>query len=305
MAAASTTSSRLWPALKRSSFEHSPPMVRAAASSSHALSGVPPELRVHGPRGQSTGRHRPAGALDDARLGRPAEPTRCHVDALLEERAVERIGLVEDGQHLEPTVAQQTLYRDLHPGDEGLDQQQRSFLLVGGGGHDGAHPFDCGCKLRGAVRPDDPAAGRHGDRLEHARKGDPREIQRAAQIENAEVGALRPRPRARRARARSFLRESLAASGGFPASPSSRATLPASSTVASSGASTAENPPGSSRAAAQMESRAFSSSSEVDSKARRRGQRVLSLRYHEQPHPEAGRGANVRRSSIASRRCDE
>ena len=156
------------------------------------LSRVPPELRMHGPRDKTEGRHRLADALGDAYLGDPAETARGDVDALLEERTVKRIGLVEDRQHLEPAVEQQPLQRDLRPRDEGLDQKQRSFILVPCIRHDGAHPLDGGRELPGVIGPNDPAAGRHRNRLDHAGKRDSGEIRPEAQIEDAKLGHLHP-----------------------------------------------------------------------------------------------------------------
>src|ERR1700737_521155 len=56
--------------------------------------------------------------LDDPRLRRRIPPRWRDIDGLLEEGSVERIGLVEDGQHLELAVAKQGLDRQLVAGDE-------------------------------------------------------------------------------------------------------------------------------------------------------------------------------------------
>ena len=65
-----------------------------------------------------------AGArVDDGGLSSARQPGRRDVDRLLEEGAVERVGLVEEREHLELAVGQQALQRDLAPGDEVLDQE--------------------------------------------------------------------------------------------------------------------------------------------------------------------------------------
>ena len=49
------------------------------------------------------------------------------VDRLLEEGAVERVGLVEERQHVQLAVGQQPLQRHLEAGDERLDQEMVSL----------------------------------------------------------------------------------------------------------------------------------------------------------------------------------
>ena len=44
------------------------------------------------------------------------------VDRFLKERAIERIGLVEDGERAEGAAVEHALHRELPPGDEGLHQ---------------------------------------------------------------------------------------------------------------------------------------------------------------------------------------
>ena len=83
--------------------------------------------------------------LDRHRLARRGD-----VDRLLEERAVERVGLVEDGQHLEGPGHQEGLDGDFGAGDEALDQHR--FQRPGNGmdAVDGRPGLDV------VIDPDDP-----------------------------------------------------------------------------------------------------------------------------------------------------
>ena len=280
-------------------------MVRAAASSSHASPVCHRTSACTGPATRPKGGHRPADTFGDARLGGPAEPARGDVDALLEVRAVERVGLVEERQHLEPAVGEQALDRDLRPGDEGLDQQPRPFVLVRRPrpGHDGPHPLDRSRELPGIIGPDHPPARGHRDRLDHAGKRDPGEVEGAAQVDHPEL--RHPDP----GRGEPGPREVLAA------------REPGRAGRVSGEAEIARHPPG------QLHRRvvrghhrgepALASGggpdrferpigiAEVDPQASLRSHRVLALGHHEEPRPETGRSAEIRRDPIASRRRDE
>ena len=83
------------------------------------------------PHGGRRRRHR--GGQRGQHRGRLAG--RGDIDRLLEEGTVERVGLVEDRQHLEDPVHQEGLDRHLGAGDEALDQDR----LVGP--DDGPNPL--------------------------------------------------------------------------------------------------------------------------------------------------------------------
>ena len=89
------------------------------------------------PHGGRRRRHRGGQrGLDQGRLA-----GRGDIDRLFEERAVERVGLVEDRQHLEDPAHQEGLDRDFGAGDEALDQDRLA------GPDDGPNP------LRGRRQP--------------------------------------------------------------------------------------------------------------------------------------------------------
>ena len=97
------------------------------------------------------------------------QPRRRHVQRLLEVRPLERIGLVEDRQHLQTASPQQPLDRHLHAGQVALQQQQRPGRLLSGG----QNPPDAlggRARLLGVIRPDHPAAARQPQRLDDAGK---------------------------------------------------------------------------------------------------------------------------------------
>ena len=72
--------------------------------------------------GEAEGPGRPRGHVHDRGLRGRRVPGRGHVDRLLEERAVERIRLVEHRERAERAALEQPLQRDLDAGDERLDQ---------------------------------------------------------------------------------------------------------------------------------------------------------------------------------------
>ena len=94
------TCSRLTPAPKRSAREHSPPIERAASSSTLTPLAVHAQLGVDRSLPQAQRARRPrSDRLDLGQDGR-RQPRRRHVQRLLEVRPLERVGLVEDRQHL-------------------------------------------------------------------------------------------------------------------------------------------------------------------------------------------------------------
>ena len=62
--------------------------------------------------------------VDDRSLSRVIEPRRCHVDRLLEEWTGQRIGLVEDGDHLENSLVHKAFERYLNPVHVALDKHR-------------------------------------------------------------------------------------------------------------------------------------------------------------------------------------
>jgi hypothetical protein len=93
------------------------------------------------------------------------QPRRRDVDRLLEVGPVERIGLVEDREHVEPAVAHQRLDRHLGAGHEALDQKAlgRDLAGVGENGADSQR----GVRRRvGVVGADHAPAHRERERLD-------------------------------------------------------------------------------------------------------------------------------------------
>src|SRR5215468_11279587 len=81
---------------------------------------VPAQLRVNGTVGEPERASPSRRLLLDLRLDIAREPGRRHVDRLLEERAFERVGLVEERERAEPSGRQEALERYLDSGDEVL-----------------------------------------------------------------------------------------------------------------------------------------------------------------------------------------
>ena len=104
------------PAPKRSAREHRPPIERAASSSTQARSPSQAQLGVHRPLAQPEGAGRIGGQRLDPAQGLGRKPGRRHVERLLEVRPLERIGLVEDRQHLELAGSHERLDGDLDAG---------------------------------------------------------------------------------------------------------------------------------------------------------------------------------------------
>ncbi len=99
-----------------------------------------------------------------------------HVNRFFEERAVEGIGLVEQSQHVQSSVRQESFQRHFRARDEILDEKLPRPLATAG--HVGLlqnapHPSVCGDELRRRGRSNHPAARREAQRLQHAGISDP------------------------------------------------------------------------------------------------------------------------------------
>ena len=80
----------------------------------------------------------PLRALRNRRLKPAWDARRRYVDRFLEERPIQGIRLVENREHVEPPIDDQTLERDLVAGNELLDEKRRLGLT-----HDGSEPVLC------------------------------------------------------------------------------------------------------------------------------------------------------------------
>ena len=98
------------------------------------------------------------------------------VDRLLEERAVERIGLVEDGKHVQRAVVHQPLERVLASGDEPFDQRDRVRVVPLGAhvgrSHSARSRSTAAASAGRIVGAHHAAAARQRDRLQHTGIGD-------------------------------------------------------------------------------------------------------------------------------------
>jgi hypothetical protein len=96
-----------------------------------------------------------------------------HVDGLGEERAVERIRLVEQRQRVQLPSRQQALEGQLRSGHELLHDDVAGRVRVDGGhrriGQQAGQPLGPGDQLHRPVGAHDPAAGRQVQRLDHDR----------------------------------------------------------------------------------------------------------------------------------------
>ena len=140
-------------------------------------------------------RGRRAGdGVDDVPLHRLGRRGRRHVDRLFEERTVERVGLVEQGQRVERPVMEQPFERELPALDEPFHQHRVVRLVALGAdlrrGQQRPHPHERLDKRRGIVGADDAAASRQRQRLDDARVGDG-----AGDLVGIGVGRGREKPR--------------------------------------------------------------------------------------------------------------
>jgi len=130
---------------------------------------------VHRPLGQPQRRAGGGGGRADGALHAVRQARGRHVDGLLEERPLQRVGLVEERQHVQRSPDQQAFQGDLEAGHVFLGKQ----IARGVAGHrdvvadeqrrDAPEGHD---ELLGGVGADDPAAGRQAQRLQHAGKRD-------------------------------------------------------------------------------------------------------------------------------------
>ncbi len=145
------------PAVNRSTALHRPPIGRAASSISHA---------------QAQRGYGRLPAPDDGLPGQLREARWCEVNGLLEEGAVEWVGLVEQPEHMDPAFDHETLERHLGPRDEIFDQDvprpgaaRRHLGLL----EDLLEARECRHEPRRVVGANHAARGREPQRLEHAR----------------------------------------------------------------------------------------------------------------------------------------
>ena len=101
--------------------------------------------------GEAKGVRRLSRRCSDLRLLLTQKTRGRDVNRLLEEGAVERVGLIEDGQHLELATKQESLDRDLFARDEILDQHRATRTVGPAGGDDRRHPGEHGRKARGVI----------------------------------------------------------------------------------------------------------------------------------------------------------
>ncbi len=122
---------------------------------------LPPSPAVN----RSERRHRRLPASNERPLGGRRQARRRHVDGFLEERAVERIGFVEQAEHLEPPVDHEPFERDFGTRHEVLNQDRpaASRLL-----DDSRETLERGCESPRVVGANHAARGREPQRLEHA-----------------------------------------------------------------------------------------------------------------------------------------
>ena len=163
------------PAPKRRLREQRPPIERAAISSTTGPRGESRSSAWSGPLGEP---ERPCPVRDDPldlALERGRVARRRDVNGLLEVRAVERVRLVEQREHLERAAAQEPLERDLRAGHERLDEHLARLLLAARASLRARvpeQPRDApprGDEPGGIVRADDAAARREDERLQDAR----------------------------------------------------------------------------------------------------------------------------------------
>ena len=168
------SSSRVSPVPKRSVREQSPPIDRAAISTTQGPRLVDAQLGVDGTLAETQGQRGPAGDVGDRPLAVVGQPRGGHVDRLLEERPVERVGLVEQGEHRQRAVDQEPLQRHLAAGDEPLDQhlvrslQGRDLRRA----EDRLDPAERGHESVPIVGPDDAATRRQDGGLQDHRVRD-------------------------------------------------------------------------------------------------------------------------------------
>lgn len=159
--------------------------------------------RVHAALGvnrsvpQADGRGRRADRFGNPPCLPGGHGRRRDVQGFLEEWTVERIGLVEEGEHVQRTVMHQSFKRKLAAGDEAFDQEA-VVRWIAFGAHvrptqKRAQPVERNQKLVGIVGADDAAAARQRNRLDDTRKR-----QRSRQLARIRVDSRGEKPRHRK-----------------------------------------------------------------------------------------------------------
>ncbi len=116
-----------------------PPIERAATSITKARPSRTRSSAWTGPSVSPSALVAPCGGRQDGREVGATEPGRCHIERLLEKRAVERVGLVEDGEHAELAVGEHGFHGYFGPGHEPLDEKGPVRCLPGVGGDGPGH----------------------------------------------------------------------------------------------------------------------------------------------------------------------
>ena len=130
---------------------------------------------MHGAFPQPDGGGRLGRLSGNVRLHVGRQTRRRYVQRLLEERTVQRIGLIEHGEHNQLAANQEPLQRHLRARNERFHQDVTRHpaapLYNVRGAQDRREAFKGGDELVCVIGPHDAAAGRQVERLQHARKG--------------------------------------------------------------------------------------------------------------------------------------
>jgi hypothetical protein len=147
-------------------------MGRGAASSIHTPRPLVLHFGVHGTVRQAERGHGPPGRRDDLRLRRSTLTRRCDVQRLFKERAVKRIGFVEQRQRPQNAAGDDPFERELAAGDEFLHLDEPVLLFAPHAdiepGEQLLYALEGGYKLRLIVGANHAAAARKAERFEHA-----------------------------------------------------------------------------------------------------------------------------------------
>ena len=141
-----------------------------------AVGFAPAQLGVDGAGLEAQRARRRRHRVGDAALIGRRAPRRRDVEGFLEGRAVERIGLVEQRQHLERAAGQDALQRELGPGDERFDEDLPGRVRIGpaqgGVGEQALEPRQRRRERGAIVGAHHAAAARQHQRLDDAGKAD-------------------------------------------------------------------------------------------------------------------------------------
>ena len=152
---------------------------------------VDPELRVHRTDLQPEGAGCRLGLGRDIALTISRQPRGCHVEGLLEEGTVQRIGLVKQSKHLEPAVVEQSFEGHLAPRNKLLDENGTAGPRAGGRVPDNfSDPIPRAHEGMRIVGPNDTATGRKRQWFEHTGVSDS-----ARQVLEVFIDADQPVPR--------------------------------------------------------------------------------------------------------------